>query len=84
MDKNGYLDPKIKKVDLDWGTTYFEFEDFWIELYAFQTIKFIMVVIKNSINFVGDAFLSHMIGPIIDRFLNGYKYDFSLTSPFRG
>ena len=35
LDKKGYLDPVVKDVDLDWGTSYFEFEDFWVELFTY-------------------------------------------------
>ena len=35
LDKRGYIDPVVKGVDLDWGTSYFEFENFWLELFAF-------------------------------------------------
>ena len=43
-----------------------------------------MVMIQNTIFIIGKYVFNKVLGPQIDRFLNHYKFDFYMWSPFRG
>ena len=43
-----------------------------------------MVIIENTVEFMGQYIFSDMLGPVIDDYLNHYQYEFELPSPVRG
>jgi len=49
-----------------------------------QFIFFAMVIIENSVYFVGQYIFTNMMGPILDTYLDHYKQTIHLTSPFWG
>lgn len=43
-----------------------------------------MVVVQNSVKFMGGEIFTHLLEPILNRALNEYQHEFVLKSPFRG
>lgn len=70
--------------DIQFGDSYFYHDDQIIAFIMHQFIYFGIVVIENSTYFVGETIFSNMLGPVMDKYLNHYKYDFSFPSLVRG
>jgi hypothetical protein len=49
-----------------------------------QFVYFAIVIIENSVYFVGDYIFSEMMGPVVDKMLGHYKTGITLHSPFPG
>lgn len=49
-----------------------------------QFVFFGMVIIENSVYFVGQYIFTNMMGPIMDTFLDHYKQTLYIPSPFWG
>ena len=50
-----------------------------------QFVYYSIIMIENSTWFVGDYIFSNMLGPIMDNFLNHYRWGpFTIPSPFEG
>lgn len=49
-----------------------------------QFVKFGMVIVENTVEFMGQYILSDMLGPVIDDYLNHYQFEFEMTSPVQG
>jgi hypothetical protein len=49
-----------------------------------QFLYFGLVIIENSVYFVGEYIFTNMLGPVMDGFLNHYKFPFAWPSMVRG
>ena len=49
-----------------------------------QFISFGIVIVENSVQFIGEYILTDMFGPVMDEFLNHYRFKFILPSLVRG
>jgi len=49
-----------------------------------QFVYFGIVIIENSVYFVGEYIFTNMMGPVMDSFLNHYQFPFYLASLVRG
>jgi len=76
LDKNGYLDPIVYDVDIQFGQSYLYHDNPITAIVMHQVIYFGLVIIENSIFFVGKYVFSDMAGPVMDKFLNHYFFDF--------
>lgn len=81
---NGYLKPVIYAMDLNWGETKFYHEDPFLSFFFFQLIKFMQVIIKNSIYFLGDYIFSGMAEPTLTTIMNNYQLPVHLKEAFKG
>jgi hypothetical protein len=68
----GFLKPVIYATELNWGETRFYHEDWFLSMLFFQVIKFMQVIIKNSIYFLGDYIFSGMLEPTLTSVMNQY------------
>jgi hypothetical protein len=50
----GYLKPVLYASDLRWGNTSIYHENFFLAMIFDQWIKFLLVIVQNSIYFLGD------------------------------
>jgi hypothetical protein len=84
LDENGYLDPVVYDCDIKFGKSYLYHENAIVGFVMHQFVYFAIVIIENSVYFVGDYIFSNMMGPIMDQALNHYKNKVVLKSPFAG
>jgi len=84
LDENGYLDPVVYDVDVKFGKSYLYHDNKIMAFVMHQFIYFALVIIENSIYFVGDYIFSNMGGPILDEMLNHYQSHVMVPSPFAG
>lgn len=84
LTDKGYIKPIVYDVQIKFGDSYFYHEDQFIAFIMHQFIYFSIVIIENSVYFVGEYIFTNMMGPIIDNYLNHYNFDFNMTSPLPG
>jgi len=80
----GYLKPVIYAVDMNWGNTRFYHEDWFLSMFFFQIIKFMQVIIKNSVYFLGDYIFSGMAENTLTQMMNNYQVPLHLKEAFKG
>ena len=73
MDENGYLDPVVYDADIQFGESYLYHDNPVEAFFMHQIVYFGIVIIENSVYFVGQYIFTNMAGPIIDGYLNHYK-----------
>jgi len=84
LDENGYIDPIVYNTKLAFGESTIHHEDPWTAFCLFQAVEFAFIMIRNSVFLLGQYLFTDMLGPIIDEFLNHYRFDFYIWSPFKG
>ena len=84
LDDKGYIEPEVKNLAVSFGDTKVEHSNFIIGIIWFEIWQFAVVVIEQTIGFLGATIFSDMFGPVLDTLLNDYKMSFRLTSPFYG
>lgn len=81
---SGHLKPVIYAVELNWGETSFYTENQLMSMVLFQVIKYMQMIIKNSIYFLGDYLLSGFITPLFTDIMHGYMLPLHLGDAFKG
>jgi hypothetical protein len=84
LDKNGYLDFELKSCLIDFGNSYLYHDNVIVEFIMHEILYLGIVVIENSVYYLGDYVLSSMMGPILDEYLNHYSIDFGYPSLVKG
>jgi hypothetical protein len=84
LDENGYLDPIVWNADVKFGETFLYHENKFIGFIMHQLIEYLILVIKDSVYFLGGTLFSQLLGPVLDKALNHYRFDIRLPSPFIG
>ena len=84
LDENGYLDPVVYDCDIKFGKSYLYHDNKIVAFVMHQFVYFAIVIVENSVYFVGDYIFSNMMGPIMDQALNHYHTGVILLSPFHG
>lgn len=84
LDENGYLDPIVYGVDINFGDSNFEQDDAFLEFWTFEIIQFSMVVIHNTAWILGKYMFTNMLGPVLDKYLNHYQATILARSPILG
>ena len=84
LDENGYLDPVVYDCDIKFGKSYLYHDNKIVAFVMHQFVYFAIVIVENSVYFVGDYIFSNMMGPIMDKALNHYHTGVVLMSPFEG
>jgi len=84
LDENGYVDPVVYDVDVKFGSSYLYHDNKIMAFVMHQFVYFAIVIIENSVYFVGDYIFSEMMGPVVDKMLGHYKTGITLRSPFPG
>lgn len=81
---DGYLDPQFYDVSIRFGESKFHHDNWIVSFVMHQVIYYSIIVLENSVYFVGKWIFSSMLGPSLDRYLNHYKMPLYLPSPFKG
>lgn len=84
MDKNGYLDPYIKQCMIDIGKSTVEYDSHVVEFIAHETLDLMLVIIEQSVEFIGEYVFTHTLGPLIDTYTNHYQFQFWWWSQWPG
>jgi hypothetical protein len=80
----GYLRPILWAVDLSWGKSKFYHENFFLAFLYDQWINFTLIIVQNSLYFMGDAIMNGMLEPPITQLLNDYQMPLTLGTFFPG
>lgn len=84
LDENGYLDPVMEDCDISFGNSYLYHDNQIVAFVMHQFIYFSIVIIENSVYFVGQYIFSNMMGPVLDTFLDHYRKALIIPSPLFG
>jgi len=80
----GWINPNIWAIDLNWGHSQFYHENAFAALIFDQTIHYLMVIVQNALYFMGEIILNGMLEPPLTQGLNYYQLPFGLKGPFNG
>ena len=69
---------------MSFGDSYLYHENPIIAFLMHQSVSFVMVILENSVYFVGEYIFSDMMGPVLDKLLNHYTVTFPYPSLIRG
>jgi len=72
VTSKGFLHPVFHHTSVDFGDTYFYFEDGFTEFLVWQVLEFSKIMIENSIFFLGSIVFTDMLEAIIDKYSHGY------------
>lgn len=84
LKPEGFLDPVVYGVDIKFGNSYFYHDNAIVSFVMHQFVEFAIVIIENSVYFVGQYIFNGMLGPVITEFLNNYKLDIIQPAYFPG
>ena len=84
LDEHGYLDPIVYSADIHFGESYLYHDNPITAFVMHQFIYFGIVIIENSVYFVGQYIFTNMMGPVMDSFLNHYMFPFAFPTLVRG
>ena len=85
VTNKGYLRPKIYNARLDWGDSYFYHDNWFFQTLLHETVIFCMIMLQNSVLFIGDIVFTRLGEPVMTKFLNDYKLPMKhIPSPFYG
>lgn len=85
VQNQGYLRPKIYNARIDWGDSYFYHDNWFIQTLLHEVIIFTMIMLQNSVLFIGDIVFTRLGEPVMTKFLNDYKLPLKgIPSPFYG
>jgi len=77
----GFIHPIFHYTSVVFGETYFYFENEFTEFLFWQALQFTIVMIENSIFFVGSIVFTDMLEGLIDEYSHGYQKKFWMKSP---
>lgn len=81
----GYIKPIVFSAKINFGESYLYHDNQFVSVIMHQIIEFGIVIIENSVYFVGDYIFTNMAGPVLTEFMNDYKFPLpSMPSPFHG
>lgn len=70
--KNGFIDPNIWTIGLEWGETSFYHENWLLSLMFDNWIKFVLIIIRDAFFFLGSEIFNGMIEPILTKIMLYY------------
>ena len=74
----------MKSISIKFGDSYFYHDDEILSFLMHQFILLSIVMVENVTYFAGETIFSNMFGPILDGYLNHYRYKFPWPSLIRG
>ena len=72
IDENGYLDPYVRDVDVDFGNTYLYHDNKIVAFVMHQFLYFGILMVQNSIYFLGDFMFNNIGGKLLDEAMSDY------------
>jgi hypothetical protein len=73
LGDDGYLDPVVYNAFVKFGETYLYHDNLIVAFFMHQVVKYEMIIVENSIYFVGQYMFTHMLGPVLDEMMNHYR-----------
>ena len=74
IDTNGYLDPVVQNVYLDFGNSRFHHDNFVIQFIVHQTLELSCKALEVTAKLVGRYMFSQLLGPVMDHYFNHYLW----------
>jgi hypothetical protein len=84
LDEKGYLDPVVRKCNIDFGESFFYHENLYLKILMHQLVHLSLVIIENSSYFMGKYMFTEMLGPVLDVYLKHYEQDFTIYNHLPG
>jgi hypothetical protein len=84
LDQNGYLDPVVEGMDIDFGESNYFQDNQFLEIVTYHAIQFSFIIIHNTAWIYGPLMFDKMLGPTLDNYLNHYQQGIQITSPIKG
>jgi len=78
------LKPVLYATDLKWGESTFYHDNWLLRVVTHQWIRYLMVIIQNSVYFLGDQIFDGMAEPVLTKFLWYYQWYAVLPDTFNG
>lgn len=78
VDDQGYLEPVVKDVGIDFGKTTYTHDNIIVQFAAHQILELSVVIVENSAWFFGEYLFSAVLGPVTTEWLNHYKMPLKL------
>jgi hypothetical protein len=82
--ETGMLKPILWATDIYFGNTSIYHDNFFLAIIFDQWIKLLLVIIQNSVYFLGDQIFNGMIEPSLSEFMNYYQVPLGLDDFFPG
>ena len=76
--EQGYLVPIVNSVNLHWGSSAFYHTDWFWSLLLDTWLRYVLVIIENSIYFLGDYIFTDMMTHPLAELLNYYYIPITL------
>lgn len=73
LKDTGFLSPQVTAIEFHFGESYFYHDNFIVAFVMHQVIEYLIVIIENTVYFVGPEIFSNMFEPIMTSFLDDYK-----------
>lgn len=70
--EEGFLHPIVYGANLKFGDSYYYHDNEFIAFFMEQVVEFGIVIMENSVYFVGEYIFTNMAGPVLTTFLNNF------------
>lgn len=84
LGEDGYLDPIVYSAKINFGDSYLYHDNAIVAFFMHQWVYYTIIIVENSVYFVGQYIFTHMLGPILDEMMNHYRMQIQLPSPLVG
>jgi hypothetical protein len=84
LGEDGYLDPIVYSAKIRFGESELTHDNFILGFFMHQWVKYTIIIVENSAQFIGQFMFTHMLGPILDEMMNHYRIQLHLASPLLG
>lgn len=64
--------PDTYASNIRFGKSYLYHDNQWVAVAMHQIVQFVLIIVENSVFWVGDYIFTNMSGPVIANFLDGY------------
>ena len=72
VNSRGYIDPVVLGIQVSFGESYVEHEDWFLELCLGSLIEFMKIAFQNMSYVYGPQIFTNMLGPALDKTLLHY------------
>ena len=84
VTEKGFLKPILYATELNWGNSKFYHESWALSILFDQWIKLGMIIVKNSIYFMGNEIFTDFAEPTLTNLMNQYQLPLDLPDFFPG
>lgn len=84
-DDNGHLQPVSTGVDVTFGNTSFQHDNWFVNIFVWPIAKLSIQILDVMPSFISDFFFSGMVAPFVDGYIGAYyTLPLALNSPLSG